>query len=364
LGLFQDPATNLVTSFGIEIDEDPWFSDPRHERAVEDFTTTLANRPLEYGRERKRRGSARVDAAVMLWLDEKVASGERHWLVTLDRSLPGAVPKGSSARSLAILFPALLLWISPYTSNDTDDCVPEAFVRLLAERLLPPERIFALNDFRILQDMGVQVHSMPPDDVRDLIMVLRSTAGGLDTTDAADREKLAHEIDKFLVDPARRQHQELVRLSEENRAAQSENARLKEEQERTRVTTDSKLREMEDQQEKDRREFQGQLQAMREAAEMERETTKENERRRALQSSAYRRLALISLLLAMVLVATAWAVISWLPGQGRMQNIVDAWPLFSISAVLVLALGWLILGRERLAMLPWAVGKLFRIDEK
>lgn len=365
LGHLKDPETALKQLFDIDVVDDIWFSDRGHNQDLEDFTSVLLNtaanrtnrksskrtwrRNPHPARQVKTRGAAKVDALVLLWVSNRIGAGERCWLVTLDRTLPGVVPRRSKANSLAIPFQALLLWVSPIAASDD---ISEAYMRLLSERLLPPERFLTFDDFHLLHELGVRAKTLPPEDVVKSIQYIHANATGLDLSNANDRERISHKLGRFVVDRERKMQEEMQRVQNESRLIREENARILTDSKKRETETAERIEELEKSWEKRLKQSQGELTDFIAATQREK-----------LKQSAIIRLLIIMAVFVVLLLGTGWTAIHYGDGKNFFQDLQTAWPLFGGCVAITLGLGRLLLGPERLRLLGYGIAGVFKADK-
>jgi len=213
---FLDPMPLLKETYDVHLVDDKWFLETQESKETKTFADQIRT---EYSARRKRPkslGSALHDACILRWVQfERDTSAENAWLITLDSSLPYCAPRtnGAPMAPLAITLPAFLQWISPIAVLDEiEDEMATIFSEAMKYQLLPQDSFFDLRDFLVFSEMAMACKELPAKDVEDCIRYVRSKAPTLDPSRPEDREKLAHEISKFMADPTRRHKQEIVAL--------------------------------------------------------------------------------------------------------------------------------------------------------
>ena len=95
-------------------------------------------------------------------------------------------------------------WLSPMSTEENAASDSAAiFAEALRQQLLPQENFFELRDFLIFSEMELSTQLLPAKDVEDCIRAIKARTPELNPSRAEDREKLAHEISRFFVDPGR-----------------------------------------------------------------------------------------------------------------------------------------------------------------
>jgi len=203
---FDRPSEFLRSSYGIDVVDDEWFikaeSEPETLRLVE-LVKAAYRGPS--GRKKSDRASLH-DALMIRWMEkERLEATSNTWFVTLDMSLPTFRHESEGEnKPYALTLVGLMHWLSPMAAeqNGSDEAA-EIFSEALRQQLLPQENFFELRDFLIFSEMEMSTELLPAKDVEECIQAIKSRMPELNPVQAADREKLAHEISKFFVDPGR-----------------------------------------------------------------------------------------------------------------------------------------------------------------
>lgn len=155
---------------------------------------------------------ARHDAILLRWIVYKRKEGYNAWILTADTSLPSVEVPGYEGNSLAITLDALLQWLSPAIQTDEDlEAFQEVFAEVIRNRILPQGRIFDLDDLNIFAELDMNVQELPDSDVKKCLEIIKSEAPKLDLGQAEDREKLNHQLRKFLSRPEAEYKEDLKR---------------------------------------------------------------------------------------------------------------------------------------------------------
>jgi len=330
---FDHPMENLAEPYGVELIDDPWFTEAENQPETEKLAQAISCQ-FEAKRGRPKGNDAALhDALLLRWiLLEREQTARNTWLVTLDTSLPGFPPQaGEPVRALAITLDALLQWISPIAMYEYPDEVAAIFSEAVKYQLLPQERFFDLRDFLVFAEMEWSCKELPAEDVEECIRYLKTNVPDLDPSDPADREKLAHQIAKFFADPGRKHKQEVQRLEAERAEREDEYKRKLEER-------DKRI----------------------ERLERERVEQEQKKRKEALKKSARIRMGFVILLF--LLYEAAAVYLAWQYGEGTtlFQKVINSWPFLASGCAIGVGLFWFILGKERIRALSWPFTKLLK----
>lgn len=205
MGRLQDPGTQLRKSYGVKYVDDKWFNtneySPKTKSLVSDVRLATAKRARG-----KNYAAAVHDALLLQWVEiERVKHNTRTWLLTLDYNLPTKEnSEHLSGAGLWVTLEAIVHWIAPYLSQaDQKKDFASLFSEMLRLQVLPQRRLFDLNDFRVLASMELQCKSLPPKDVEACVRRIHKLTATVDPTTAEGRERMSHEIRKFMADPDR-----------------------------------------------------------------------------------------------------------------------------------------------------------------
>lgn len=202
---FDDPSTQLQARYDVKYVDDRWFGDAENTRK----TNLLAN-DVRTATEKKRRPKNKLacfhDALMLQWIElERKKHNPKTWLLTLDYSLPNTDSSSNSAATgLWVTLEAIVHWLAPYlTQPDQKRDFAALFSEMLRLQVLPQRRLFDLNDFRVLASMELQCKNLPPKDVEACVRRIHKLTTIIDPSTAEGRERLSHEIRKFMADPNR-----------------------------------------------------------------------------------------------------------------------------------------------------------------
>jgi hypothetical protein len=331
---FDRARDRLRDEFSVEWVDDPWFAQQEQVPGTQKVIARIQRVREERHLRPKSKGSARHDAMMLRYVAEHASATDRSvLLVTLDHSLPFCrVADGKAAdRSVAITLDALIQWLAPVaigTGPNVDAAA--AFAEAVRYQLLPQEQVFDLKDFLVFAEMGYSCKDLPREDVENCIRRIKSVAPTLDPSSPADREKLAHEVARFLADPGRRYRKDTAHL-------RAELVRTETEATREIAKRDERIRELE-------------------------ETARRREREQ-LRQSAKHRLAVVAAGVVVTLLALLWHVNRYGDGSNLLQKAANSWPLLISPGVAGLVVVWFALGKERIEVLGWSWRKLLNSEE-
>ena len=182
---------------------------------------------------------------------------------------------------------------------------------------------------------------LPAKDVEECIRVIKSRTPDLNPTSASDREKLAHEISRFFVDPGRQYKASLEEQSEALRKLSHEYSGLKADKESEIADLKQQISAKED--------------AM--------ASLKVSARQDQLRGEAKFRLTLISIVVVLSEAFVIYLCNRLLEGSNFLQRLSKSLPfvlaMFSVGIVTC----WILVGKERLRALGWPFTKILRADE-
>jgi hypothetical protein len=332
---FLEPAETLRESFGATLVDDAWFDAVERDRETQDLARTLAGRYFAMRGRSKSITAATHDALMLRWVNvERQGSAQRTWLVTVDSSLPGFVPRvlASADGPPALSLDGLLVWMSPHAGLG-EGLMAEVFGEAIRQQVLPQERFLDLRDFELFADLGLSCRELPAQDVEGCIRFLRENFERINPGDARGREELAHEVARFFHDPGRRYKSDIARYEAELTAASS--------------IIREKDRELE------------RLSEELEKAKKEDEERQAVQVRSRLRRSAGVRLGIAAVALAVLLGALVFVADSWAEGGNLAQRVIAFWPALGTAVALWLVATARWIGKERLATMPW-VAKILR----
>lgn len=330
---FDEPMNKLKESFGVELVDDKWFIDAEKDRPTLDLANILGKRYIRMRLRRKNKSAAIHDALLLLWLKkQRNEAGANTWLITLDTTLPGALAQmeGGNDKPYAITLDALLQWISPIAvTYETEADFATVFSEAVKYHLLPRDRFFDLSDFLVFHELQIETKELPSEDVEKAIKYLKTNAPKLNPTIPSDREKLAREMAKYFADPGRKYKQELISL-QSTVTALSENLQQR----------NAEIEELKES-----------IQKITKATEQE-----------SLKRSANTRLAITVIVFLAIESLIIFLANKYGQGENLFQKAGNAWPFLALGATISILIGWLLIGKERLKLLGWAVTKIFKYE--
>jgi len=309
---FVSAKDKLRELFAIEIEDDIWFEEAENNARVSDFASVVATRWASMRRRRKTDLAVAHDSMCLLWVEESRQRNETNniWFATRDYTLPGCVPPDCDQKSLAIGLDALLQWLSPIMVGDGEEKdIAQAYSAMISSRILPQERIFNMEDFLIFHEIGMTCKELPAEDVEGCIRYIKTNVPLLNPTDLADREKLAHALATYFVDPSRKYKQNLHQYE----------AR---------------------------------------ASEMEAEL--EKEKKQSLRKDASLRVSHIVTIFLLLEIIAVLIASNYGTGANIFQRIINSWPFLAAVVPICGVIGWFYIGKERIKALGWPITKIFR----
>lgn len=199
---FLNPKDVLAKEYDVQFVEDRWFDDVRGTQRINKLSENVKKAYQRTKGWSKRDNAAEHDALLLAWISQEKAEDDvEGFLVTLDTSLPSVEvdTKNDRKSSIAVMFDALLQWISPFTINDGSDQIAAIFSDAVKQQLLPQDRFFQLNDFVVFSELEMSTRELPAEDVRRCIVYLKHNAADLDLSEPKDRERIHHHVKRFLL---------------------------------------------------------------------------------------------------------------------------------------------------------------------
>lgn len=340
---FDRPSEALRASYGIDVIDDQWFIDA--ETQVETRLLLEQVRAAYHGPGGRKKGdrASLHDALMIRWIEkERETQSPNTWFVTLDMSLPAFRHDcDGQCKPYALTLVGLMQWLSPMVTGENGDGDATAiFAEALRQQLLPQETFFELRDFLVFSEMELSTQLLPARDVEDCIRAIKIRTPDLNPTNAADREKLAHEISKFFVDPGRQykasldeQREAFGRLADEFRGHKEDT--------------------------------QTQLQALKGQVAAKDATIADISRRAAEDRSraeAKFRLLLIGIGFFASELVLLYAFGKFGEGHNFFEKLLKALPFAALLGSAWIASSWFSLGRQRLNALGWPFTKILRAD--
>jgi len=313
---FNSPKDDLKDKFNVGLEDDQWFYEAKKSPKVISFAKDLKIRHSKMkGKQWKRDNAAIHDAILLFWLQELRRENNNIWLITLDSSLPGAIPvtQNENSRSLAITLDLVLQWISPIVAQEGREVdFSEIYGKMIRSRFLPQEKIFDLQDFLIFHQVGIECKELPSEDVEKSIRYIKNELPTLDPSKPVDREKLVYELRKFFVSPGRKYKQQLENLEKENEMLKSQIANI--------IAYKQKI-------------------------------------------STWVRITLTLFLFFIIEGIIVYCTSIYGQGENLFQKLLNSWYFLAIGSVITIILGWFIVGKERLKNLGFPFTKIFKIIE-
>ncbi len=314
---FNSPKDDLKDKFNVELEDDQWFYEAKKSPKVISFAKDLKIRYSKAkGKQWKRDDAAIHDSILLFWLQELRRENNNIWLITVDSSLPGAIPitQNENSRSLAITLDLVLQWISPIVAQEGKEVdFSEIYGKMIQSRFLPQEKIFDLQDFLIFSQVGIDCKELPPEEVEKSIRYIKNELPTLDPSKSADREKLGYELRKFFVSPDSETKQQLDNLEKENETIKEEVAKIKSSQQKL---------------------------------------------------SAWTRMVLTSILFLIIEAIIVYCANKYGQGENLYQKVSNSWGFLTIGPIIIIPFGWFFIGKERLKALGFPFTTIFKIIEK
>lgn len=341
---FNNAIENLSSYYNVELEDDIWFDEMKEDENTKSFASFLKSKFYKSRKVYKKFNAAIHDALLLLWIDKlKNETDQNVWLVTMDTYLPGSVPQSSNFKSLAITLDAVLHWILPVAGSDLDENGSStAFAEMIKYRILPQDKFFDLEDFRIFNKMSMSCKNFPAEDVEDCIRYIKVHAPTLDMSIPYDRERISYEVTKFLVSPDRKYKQDISRLEVEKEKISQKSEKEKQELVKT----------YEEEKEKMLKSYKGLSDQFKQH---EKDFSKFK-----LKHSARIRLCITLFVFFLLQGIILYLASQFAQGQNLYQKVLVSWPFFSVPFGIAIILGWFFIGKERLNALGWPFTKLFK----
>lgn len=337
---FNDAKQILQDDYLIEEVDDLWFDAHAEMQHTLQLASIIRTKHKHYRPKSKSKSSSLHDALILDWVRERRhQDSNKVWLVTLDTSLPdeAVLEKSGQPKSCIVTLDALLQWISPIAITEgSSEQVSAVFSEAIRNQLLPQDNLFTINDFLVFAGMEWDVKEMPTQDVEDCISYFRTSGPDLNPDDPVDREKIAHELSRFFVDPGRKYKEELSelqgKLTEHQKDSEKKIARIQQ-------VADSKDDRIGD---------------------LERILA---ENLRIQESGKARRIARWKMLLSatpsLIIEATSlYLANSMGQGDNVLQKILSFWPFLTFGIAVFPILCWFVVGKKGLISLGWPFDKM------
>jgi len=313
---FDHAKDELRKDYGVKLVDDAWFIEEETKKETKELIKKIKIEYLKKRHRNKNDNAALHDALLIRWIfEEREKYGKKSWLITLDSSLPGCVfiNRIKNGSPFVVSLDAVLQWIFPVAIyGESEDKVAEIFSDVVTNQLLPQDKIFTMQDFLVFAELEMSCKELPAEDVENCIQHLQRVAPFLDPSKPEHREKLAHNVSRFFVDPSRKFKVELQRLETEKEQLKAGISKLKKEtREREKKEKESKLK----------------------------------------RSAIWRFVWALALFLG-IEVFVLYLANKYGDGANFFQRIEDLW-IFSVIVVVIILpiLLWFIVGKERLAVL-------------
>ena len=363
---FNNPIEILTSYYNVELEDDIWFDEMKEDEDAKRFASFLKSKYYKSRKVYKKFNAAIHDALLLLWIDKlKNETDQNAWLVTMDTGLPGSVPQSSNFKSLAITLDAVLPWILPVAGSDLDENGSStAFAEMIKYRLLPQDKFFDLEDFRIFNAMSMSCKNLPAEDVEGCIRYIKVHAPTLDMTIQSDRERISYEVAKFFVSPDREYKQDISRLEAEKEKISQKSEEQKQKLVKTHEEEKEKIsQKSEEQKQKLIKTHEEEKEKMLKRYEDLSDKFEQYEKdfsKFKLKHSARIRLYITLFAFFFLQVIILCLASQFAQGQNLYQKVLVSWPFFSVPFGIAIILGWFFIGKERLNALGWSFTKLFK----
>jgi predicted nucleic acid-binding protein len=210
---FIDPATHLEEITPFEIVADSWLHTAIDDSKTKSFSEKIRVEAKKRYR-KKTRMSALHDAILINWVLKERESRSNTWIVTTDSLLP-YYSSIKNKKPIAITIDSLIQWMTPFVTADVDmQDYATVFSHMIKSRLLPQERIFHLEDFRLFHEVNLSCKSLPAQDIEDCIKYYKANIPLLDPSRPEDRETIQYHLAKFFSSPEREYQRDLKALED------------------------------------------------------------------------------------------------------------------------------------------------------
>lgn len=355
---FRDPVPFLKAKYGIELVDDVWFTTAEEDQETITFAEEIRTAYAGRGKQKGKAG-ARHDATILRWLTRERESNERQWIITLDQRLP-SIRTGPT--NLALTLDAILQWVTPILTVDHEEHLAQLFADAVQYRILPPENIFDLKDFLVFAQLECECNELPAEDVEECISHIKRYASNLDPTNPIDRETIAREISRYFAGPGLQYKVELEQLrSESTRLAETAMLEINARDKRI-ALLETDVQQLRDGFDKELLRINHQHRI---AATAHEKTTNKLIREagdKLLRASAVTRRNVGMTITGALVTAGIFLGATYGSGDNTLQKIVNMWLLPTTGFAIGTLITYLMLGRERLAMLDDRWKRLFRLE--
>lgn len=344
----------LAEWYDAALETDNWFDGARSDPEVEEFARLLQQRSNVVRGKSKKWNAAVHDAIALLWVERMRAENKAGaWLITTDRSLPRAIPRTSEHSSLALTTDALLQWVSPLAGTQQDEQgFGAGFAQMMRERLLPRDRFFTLHDFLIFHELNISTKDLPTEDVESALLYIKGQGASLDPSNPSDREKLAHGVSRFLVDPGRKYKQDLAESERERIESQAAHIEQLREEREQREAVQAALEVAQKKHGEDVQTLKASIAAVEERAAKDR-----------LASDARWRIAVSVVTVLAIEMVVLYLTSHFAEGDNLFQKVLGALPFFLAVLGLLPIFGLVYIGKDRLIALGGPFPRLFKVGE-
>jgi len=226
---FSRIADHVLEEHRVTLVDDAWFDQAGKTKDV----YRLAKRIRAESRRRRSKDSwkewpvALHDAIMLTYVGLERQKGRDALFLTLDSTLPALdIPANPAKARIAMTLDSLLQWLGPSIAASRVPGLANAYAKALRERFLPTERLFSLQDFKILDNLGIKCSELPAEDAHSCLERLKEILPAIDVSTPGGKLELQAEMQVFLVDDSRVIHQRIERLETERDAAQIRYQRL------------------------------------------------------------------------------------------------------------------------------------------
>jgi DNA-binding Xre family transcriptional regulator len=183
----------------------------------------------------KSESTLKHDVAHFLLIEEERRTNRKTWFLTRDRSLvQAAIELANGQFPFCFSIAALLQSLSPFSTNAGEDhSLADAFSTIIAEQMLPTDRIFDIQEMSYLAKVHEDIFATPGEQVIQALDVVKTEIFKGKNLTTVDQGELSLELRKRLAstDQDLRRAAELERArAEELALRQAANAKSSEEQ--------------------------------------------------------------------------------------------------------------------------------------
>lgn len=210
--LYRRGGESLIQPYGFEVVKN---FERLDQQIQSDFAEQLSAR---YSRPHRIKSVdvALHDALLLLYtMDRRSHTSLQTWALTLDTSLPRAMPLGAGEGSLAILPRDLLQWVAPAVNQaNVRADIPAAFAALVRERFLPRRVLFDSGDLSLVLTTLMESRDVPDEDIERLMFKIEAEAVRVNPANAEGREVITSLLQSVISDPQSRTQSRVVEIEE------------------------------------------------------------------------------------------------------------------------------------------------------